>query len=533
MNNLEEEFNEIAGHGTDTEQTDDEFGLSDEELKGDDERSPGTNGLVRLVSVGATLGVVMLLVLFVVNLFNSDPKQPIANNEADEAVTDTEAEDTENPEVDQLRAQVSRLKAERAVAKQSDQFERLEEERKEDETSTVDEDASSPSPPPSSPPSSSPSPPPSPPPSEPVQLAPPQQEEIDPEARWQKLRSVGQQTSVFADSSEVQETVETTDNSENDEENESELPITSPLTEEEETVDEDVPSSGIGMTALFKDHQKTEKKDQPSARSSGERGILTRTTQLKGRSGAQMISSVGEQGILQQSPVPSQRENPSPSPSVELAIGETVKGEVVLPMLWSPSSETPTQGRSLIRLIEPLKSTSGKVVFPIGALVVTEVFSFTPGTNELRASGVAVVYEEKGKTIQRELNKNVLLVRGEDKNPLIAEGIYDPGGDVAKQDTLVGILSALSRVGEVINEPEEEVVINTQSDGGFSTQQTRTQNETSIFAAALEGFFGATSGVVEQRSRTATQEMLNRANIYAVPEGEEVTIVVNEMVIVE
>jgi hypothetical protein len=106
----------------------------------------------------------------------------------------------------------------------------------------------------------------------------------------------------------------------------------------------------------------------------------------------------------------------------------------------------------------------------------------------------------------------------------VAEKLRDAGGAIAGQDLLVGALSALGRVGEIINQPESQT---TTTGRGFS--QTSTRSNPSVLAAVLEGAFETTAERLSSRSDTMVEEMLQRPNVLVLAGETEVSVVVNSL----
>jgi hypothetical protein len=154
-------------------------------------------------------------------------------------------------------------------------------------------------------------------------------------------------------------------------------------------------------------------------------------------------------------------------------------------------------------------------------------------SNLVSATGIALVYPDSQGTVKQEaIPANTLLIRGENKRPLLAQKLHDAGSDIAKQDLLVGLLSSLGRVGSIVNQPRTQS--STVVSGGSFNQSTVTTNaDPQIWAAALEGFFDPLSDRLSRRSDQAVQELLQRPNIQYLPEGMEVSVVVNNFLKVE
>ena len=237
------------------------------------------------------------------------------------------------------------------------------------------------------------------------------------------------------------------------------------------------------------------------------------------------FSSKGARGIINRRRV----ENILPKiQRYQIPIGSTARGEVSVPVIWSGGEASSlTQGRFTITLTEPLRSPSGDVALPRGTVIVTQANSVA--SNGLVSQfPIAIAYRDHhGKLIQQQIPPDTFSIRGENNAPLVAQTLQDPGGAIAQQDLLIGLLGAGARATEIINEPEEEII--EQRDTRFSSTSRRstTQEDKNILAAAIEGFFGITRDRLTERSQQTTQELLNRQPIWVVEQGTEVAVVVN------
>ncbi|MCL1472074.1 TrbI/VirB10 family protein [Argonema antarcticum] len=241
--------------------------------------------------------------------------------------------------------------------------------------------------------------------------------------------------------------------------------------------------------------------------------------------------SAGEIGILNRTPI-NQNTNIDIA-TKEIAIGSSAKAKVIVPMIWDEAGQSPTGGRFAVQLTEDMKATDGAIALPSGTVLITEVNNVTRSNRLVSQSVVALVYPDDGGRIhQVPIPPGNLLIRGEDNQPLIAEGLFDRGSEIAKTDVLVGVLSSLGRVGEIINRPTQEVFSQQSGVFGSTTVRTNSKRRPSVLAAALEGFFTPTAERLRERSDRATQELLKRGNVAIVPEGTEVSVFVNSFVTV-
>jgi Bacterial conjugation TrbI-like protein len=238
----------------------------------------------------------------------------------------------------------------------------------------------------------------------------------------------------------------------------------------------------------------------PAGTTDGARGILSRTPQSQLSGTSAQMQTVG--------------------------LGTMVAAQVKMPMLWDMAGNNPPgMQRFTIALSEPMLAEDGSVALPAGTLFVAETHAVGTENNFVVASAVAVVYRgADGQTKQEAIPVGTVLIRGLEGSALVAEKLHDSGGAIAGQDLLVGALSALGRVGEIINQPESQTVTTGR---GFS--QTSTQSNPSVLAAVLEGAFATTAERLSSRSDTMVEEMLQRPNVFVLAGETEVSVVVNSL----
>jgi Bacterial conjugation TrbI-like protein len=232
----------------------------------------------------------------------------------------------------------------------------------------------------------------------------------------------------------------------------------------------------------------------------------------------------GMMGILNRTPV--DLINVNAGSNKDVALGTSASAKEIMPMIWDEGGNNPND-RFAVELTKPLKATDGTVALPAGTVVVAQTTAVGKKNNLVSATGIALVYPNSQGTVKQEtIPANTLLIRGGNKRPLIAQKLHDAGSDIAKQDLLVGLLSSLGRVGSIVNQPRTQS--STVVSGGNFNQSTITTNaDPQIWAAALEGFFSPVSQRLSRRSDQAVQELLQRPNIQYLPEGMEVSVVVN------
>ncbi|MFE4108481.1 hypothetical protein [Almyronema epifaneia] len=241
-------------------------------------------------------------------------------------------------------------------------------------------------------------------------------------------------------------------------------------------------------------------------------------------------SSPGATGIIQQRPATPDAAGDA-ADAIQLqqvAIGESAPGTVIVPVVYA-GGEVSGRGRFAIELTEPLRDIDGEVALAAGTVLITQLTEILDA-NILRQQVVAIVYrDDQGQVRQEALEPGVLMVRGEDNRPLVAQVRNDDGGSDFGDDVLVGALSALGNIGAVLNAPDAVTTATSEAAGGTSSTSTTTTvtsgQDEDVVAAALEGFFTPVSERVAERFEQQSQ---NTSSPYLfVPEGQAVSVFVN------
>ncbi|AUB44419.1 Cell division protein DedD (plasmid) [Nostoc flagelliforme CCNUN1] len=210
-----------------------------------------------------------------------------------------------------------------------------------------------------------------------------------------------------------------------------------------------------------------------------------------------------------------------------LTVGSFASGVIVTPLVQttvnsSEKTQTPTSNntKSIARLQEDLRDNYGQVAIPKGTMLAVELASVDGGS-------IAIVFVQgiiKDNT-EYPISAGAISVTGVGGTPLLARRFQDRGGEIARNDLFGGAVSALSKVGEIMNQPNNEEEIEDEFTGRIRRRSSG--NQRNLTGALMSGFFGQVSQNISQRNQRATQEITSRPNIWFIPQGTKVTFNVN------
>ncbi|MCC5618211.1 TrbI/VirB10 family protein [Nostoc sp. CHAB 5836] len=214
-----------------------------------------------------------------------------------------------------------------------------------------------------------------------------------------------------------------------------------------------------------------------------------------------------------------------------LTVGEFASGVLVTPVVKQQADvrnniqnnlQQNDDGRRFVaRLTEDLHDNNADVAIPSGSLLAVEVISVTGGSY----ATVQVTSIIKDNT-EYPISNGAISVLGQDGKPLIAQQFHDSGGEIARYDLTVGLVSGLGQVGTILNQSDSSSTVSSSSGGTFTSNVTSKESR-NIGGAFLQGAFGKLSDIIGKRAQTSTQEIAARPNVWYIPQGTKVTFLVN------
>jgi hypothetical protein len=239
-----------------------------------------------------------------------------------------------------------------------------------------------------------------------------------------------------------------------------------------------------------------------------------------------VASTPGAQGILTRRPASELEPSTSPSGRYQVAIGTSAPGRVVVPMVYA-GNQNPNNSRFAVELTAPLVDVNGQVALAAGTILITQL-SGAPESRVIRQQVIAIVHKDaSGQVRQETVAPGVLVIRGQNNQPLVADVVDGNRGSNFGQDLLVSGLSALSNVGRTLLAPDSVTTATSGSSGGISTTSTSTtvtSGDDNIWAAVVDGFFTPVSERVGER---IDQNQDSAVPYLVVNEGRDVSIFVN------
>ncbi|ODH02380.1 hypothetical protein A4S05_24190 [Nostoc sp. KVJ20] len=211
-----------------------------------------------------------------------------------------------------------------------------------------------------------------------------------------------------------------------------------------------------------------------------------------------------------------------------LVVGSFASATLVTPLVMPQisnngrSQEQTNTLRFVAQLNEPLYSNTGEIAIPAGTQVTIVMIS-VDSTSGVRAEVTAILKDGT----EYPLSPGTISVLGEAGSPLAARPYDNKGSEIAKYDATLGTIAGIAKVGEIINQPDEEVTEDLPLGG---TRTRSRHNNRNLGAAFLEGAFGKLGETVSKRTERATDEINRRPNVWYVPKDTKITIKVDRSI---
>ena len=216
----------------------------------------------------------------------------------------------------------------------------------------------------------------------------------------------------------------------------------------------------------------------------------------------------------------------------QLKIGSTVAGRLTTPLMWDKSSNNNTNSKQsnfnhqenfIIQTTEPLKDRNGLITLPKNTQIVATINSIpSSGLVQLQAQQIII----NGK--QYILPRQVINIRGNKGNPLIASKRGAKSKDIAARDAETFVVGSLAKVGEVLNQPKEEQFSTSSGFGGNSSFSSRRRSDSNILGAVLEGGFEPLTEQIVERNKRKISEIKQQKKVWYIPANTRVQIFVNQ-----
>ncbi|MEO1374633.1 MAG: TrbI/VirB10 family protein [Cyanobacteria bacterium J06635_10] len=204
-------------------------------------------------------------------------------------------------------------------------------------------------------------------------------------------------------------------------------------------------------------------------------------------------------------------------------VGEYANGRLLTPISQRQTEQPSDNKRFVARLAQNIRDNTGAIAIPSGTLLALRIISVDGAS----AASVEVTSIIKNET-EYPLPPGTISVYGKNGTPLVAKQFKDKGGEIARYDTTVAVMGGLAKVGEIINQPEDEETIEDPFTG--RTRSRRRNSRRNIGGAILEGAFGELTSSVKKRAETSTQEIMSRPNTWFIPAKTKLTFIVNRSI---
>ena len=177
----------------------------------------------------------------------------------------------------------------------------------------------------------------------------------------------------------------------------------------------------------------------------------------------------------------------------------------------------------VVTLAESLVDVDGNEAIRAGEQIVFRITAVS--SNGLVTATAVSLIDEQG--IERPLPAGAITVQRDSEKPLLAEGLFDSGGQIASMDFGIAGLGAVAKIGEILNRPKQQ---QQQSISGsqISTTTSSTTGNPNIIGAVMEGAATPVLESIQKRNQEAIERLSEQENVWFLPVGESVQVIVTK-----
>ncbi|MEO0771373.1 MAG: hypothetical protein AAFY72_18460, partial [Cyanobacteria bacterium J06649_4] len=205
--------------------------------------------------------------------------------------------------------------------------------------------------------------------------------------------------------------------------------------------------------------------------------------------------------------------------------GERTSGRLLTPVVYSEDAGVSQE--VVLELAGDLMA-GDQVALSVGTQVVASV-------NSVDASGLvtlqveSVVLPADSAYTDISLNPSSLQIRGADGEPLIASAYRGDEREMRDLELDAALIGALGGIGRVLTQPDSE---STAIGPGGSISTTNNGNP-NILGGILDGAAQAVIAPRQERLRQEASEISQRPNVWYVPAGQEIEVLVADTFVLE
>ena len=205
--------------------------------------------------------------------------------------------------------------------------------------------------------------------------------------------------------------------------------------------------------------------------------------------------------------------------------GERTSGQLLTPVVYSEGAEVSQE--VILELTEDLTS-GNQVALGAGTQIVAVVSSVdTSGLVTLQVESVILPAGSAYTDIS--LDPNSLQIRGASGEPLMASAYKGDEQEMRNLELDAALIGALGGIGRVLTQPDSE----STAIGPGGSISTTSNGSPNIIGGILDGAAQAVIAPRQERLRQEAAEISQRPNVWYIPAGEDIEVLVADTFVLE
>lgn len=209
-----------------------------------------------------------------------------------------------------------------------------------------------------------------------------------------------------------------------------------------------------------------------------------------------------------------------------VAVGTSISGVLAIALFGesqrNPNNKSSDENTFVVRINQPLKTRDGNIALPKGTELLTKISNLSENGMVQLAVRSAII-NQNGNSQEIPFPEGAIRITAPQGKPLIAEQYPKRGRAIAGMDAGLFILGGIGKIAELSNRTSSEII--TTSGGNIVSQNNP---RTNILTGALEGGVSSIVPQITARNQQSISEMMRRSNIWFIPAGKKVEVVVSK-----
>ncbi|MBD2303391.1 hypothetical protein H6G80_33685 [Nostoc sp. FACHB-87] len=203
-------------------------------------------------------------------------------------------------------------------------------------------------------------------------------------------------------------------------------------------------------------------------------------------------------------------------------VGTHTEGKLETPIVWSRNHENQVNQNYLIKLSQPLKSSTGSEILPKNSYIVAQILG-NKNSEYIQLQAVSALVNKNGEPEEKLIPEGTILILSKNGKSLKAE--LHRGSDLGRT-IFASVLAGVTKAAELQNRPTSQITTNYD---GFSSSVITNDNK-DLVAGFAQGTLSEVVRNIQLNNQRQTQQLESEDKVFVIDAGKEVQVFVNQTI---